>query len=139
MFRYIVNHGEGLMTVDFSDDLSLTEKLVQHKISTVELIEQKLSSDSESEYEGIELRVQDQKVSRTMEEGASSNGRRRLLQLEQSTVAVAAKRKGQPAATWVTMVIEATIRWMRLEAAGRDEVAIGDDDTVVVEGMGWSD
>ncbi|RWW75210.1 hypothetical protein BHE74_00016780 [Ensete ventricosum] len=57
MSRCIVNHGEGLMTVDFSDDLSLAEKLVQHKTSTVELVKQKLSSDSESEYEGIELRV----------------------------------------------------------------------------------
>ncbi|RWV77756.1 hypothetical protein GW17_00061376 [Ensete ventricosum] len=74
-----------------------------------------------------------------MEEGVSSNGRRRLLQLERSAAAVATKRKGQPATTWVAMVTEATIRWVRLEAAGEDEVAIGDDDTIVVEGMGWSD
>ncbi|RWV76898.1 hypothetical protein GW17_00062363, partial [Ensete ventricosum] len=61
-------------------------------------------------------------------------GRRRLLRLGRSVAAVAAKRKAQLAVTWVATVTEATTRWVRLEAAGGDEVAIGDYDAAVAKG-----
>ncbi|RRT44351.1 hypothetical protein B296_00036507 [Ensete ventricosum] len=66
--RYVVNHGEGLTTVDFGSNVSLAEKLMQHGVGTVELVEQKLSLDSESKNGGAELGVQNHEVSRTMEE-----------------------------------------------------------------------
>ncbi|RWW08054.1 hypothetical protein GW17_00028531 [Ensete ventricosum] len=34
--RYVVNRGEDLTTIDFGDDISLAEKLVQHGIGAVE-------------------------------------------------------------------------------------------------------
>ncbi|RWV84398.1 hypothetical protein GW17_00053884 [Ensete ventricosum] len=64
------------MTIDFDGDVSLVEKLVQHGTGTVELVEQKLLLDSESEYEGTELGVQDQEVLQTMEEGVAVRGPR---------------------------------------------------------------
>ncbi|RWW41100.1 hypothetical protein BHE74_00053435 [Ensete ventricosum] len=64
------------MTIDFDGDVSLVEKLVQHGTGTVELVEQKLLLDSESEYEGTELGVQDQEVLQTMEEGLATRGPR---------------------------------------------------------------
>ncbi|RRT61690.1 hypothetical protein B296_00044017 [Ensete ventricosum] len=46
--------------------------------------------------------------------------------------AAGAKQKAQLVATWVAAVTEATTRWVRLQAAGRDEFAIGDDDVAEV-------
>ncbi|RWW49044.1 hypothetical protein BHE74_00044834 [Ensete ventricosum] len=54
--------------------------------------------------------------------------------------AAGAKQKAQPAATWVAAVTEATTRWVRLQAAGGDEFAIGDDDVaeaVAALKMSW--
>ncbi|RWW71271.1 hypothetical protein BHE74_00020991 [Ensete ventricosum] len=47
--RCVIDHGEGLTAVDFGNDVILAEKLVQHGIGAAELLEQKLSLDSESE------------------------------------------------------------------------------------------
>ncbi|RWW62933.1 hypothetical protein BHE74_00029912 [Ensete ventricosum] len=77
--RYVINHGEGLTAVDFGSNVSLAEKSMQHKVGTVELVEQKLSLDSESKYGGAKLGVQNHEVSWTMEECTSSKGRRRLI------------------------------------------------------------